>query len=131
MVDIDKAYHLRAIEKDMGYTQAVKAGDFLFISGCVSWDQDGNPTNVGDMAGQLTAIYADIGKILKDHGLDPTDVVKETVYCTDYDKFAEVASIRTEFYGLQAGPAATGVEIKRLAHTDFLIEIEAIAYFNR
>ena len=131
MVDIDKAYHLRAIEKDMGYTQAVKAGDFLFISGCVSWDGEGTPIHVGDMAGQLRAIYADIGRTLKDHGLDPTDIVKETIFCTDFDKFFEAASIRSDFYGNQDPPAATGVQITRLVNSDFVIEVEATAYFNR
>ncbi|ARR56024.1 hypothetical protein HY78_22515 [Rhizorhabdus wittichii DC-6] len=131
MVDIDKAFRLRPIEDDYGFSQAVRAGDFLFISGSVSWDNDGTPTNVGDMGAQMRSIYVDIGKTLKHHGLDPTDIVKETIYVTDMDKFFEGAQARADFYQGVVPPAATGVEINRLVNTDFMIEIEAIAYFNR
>lgn len=131
MVDIDKAFNLRAIEKDFGFSQAVRAGDFLFLSGSVSWDENAVPIHVGDMIGQLRAIYADIGRTLKHHGLDPTDVVKETIFCTDFDKYFEAASVRSEFYQGVVPPAATGVEVTRLVNTDLLIEIELIAYFNR
>jgi len=131
MVDIDKAFRLRAIEQDLGYSQAVRAGDFLFVSGSVSWDADGNATHIGDMAGQMRSIYADIGKTLKHHGLDPTDVVKETIYVADMAKFLENAQPRADFYEGLIPPASTGVEITRLVNTDFLLEIEVIAHFNR
>jgi len=131
MVDIDKAFHLREIEKDLGFSQAVRAGDFLFVSGSVSWDDTATPTHVGDMAGQMRAIYADIGKTLKHHGLDPTDVVKENIYCLDFDQFIENAQPRTDFYQGVIPPAATGVEVRRLVNKDLLLEVEVIAYFNR
>lgn len=131
MVDIDRTYRMRAIENTLGFSQAVRAGDFLFISGSVSWDQDGNATNPGDMAGQMRAIYADVGKTLKHHGLDPNDVVKETIFVTDFEQFFAGASARAEFYHGLVPPAATAVEVRRLVNPEFLIEIEVTAFFNR
>jgi 2-iminobutanoate/2-iminopropanoate deaminase len=123
-----QVYHRRAVEKDFNFCQAVKAGEFLFVSGCISWDQDGAAIDAGDWAAQVDNIYTEIGEILSEHGLSASDVVKETVYCLDMDAFAQASGRRAEFYDSESPPSATWVEVTRLVNPDFLAEVEVMAY---
>ncbi|MBO6527547.1 RidA family protein [Erythrobacter sp.] len=123
-----KIYHRRAVERDFNFCQAVKAGDFLFVSGCISWDEEGSATDVGDWAAQVDNIYTEIGEILSEHDLSASDVVKETVYCLDMDAFAEASGRRASFYDPQSPPSATWIEVTRLVNPDFLAEVEVMAY---
>ena len=54
------------------------------------------------------------------------DLVKTTTFVTDIDEFFRHADIRMEYFG-PALPTSTTVEVRRLAHVDFLVEVEAIA----
>lgn len=124
-------YNRRGLEKRVGYSQAVLAGDYLFISGCVSWDMDGNVLHAGDFASQVEAVYADIDATLKAHGMDTSDVVKETVFTTDMEALVAANHKRMEHYKLATPPASTWVEIKRLVHPDLLVEVEITAFKRR
>jgi 2-iminobutanoate/2-iminopropanoate deaminase len=126
-----QVFNRRDLEKSVGYSQAILAGDFLFISGCVSWDKDGNPLHAGDFASQVETVYADIDATLKAHGMDASNVVKETVYTTDMEAMIAANSKRTAYFKDVAPPASTWVEIKRLAHPDLLLEVEITAYKKR
>ena len=125
----DQVYHKRELEKDYCYAQAVKAGNTLYISGCVSWDTDGNVIGEGDMGAQGAAAYTDIKEALEAHGGTFQNVVKETVFTTDMDALEENNHIRTQFY-TDAGsgpPASTWIGCTRLADTGMMIEVECIA----
>jgi 2-iminobutanoate/2-iminopropanoate deaminase len=126
-----QAYNRRDLEKTVGYSQAILAGDYLFISGCVSWDLDGNPLHPGDFASQVDKVYADIDATLKAHGMDAANVVKETIYTRDMEGLIAANSKRMEYYRHVAPPSSTWVEITRLVHLDLLIEIEITAFKNR
>jgi 2-iminobutanoate/2-iminopropanoate deaminase len=123
-----RAYNRRDLEKRVGYSQAVLAGDYLFISGCVSWDMNGNPLHAGDFASQIEAVYADIDATLKAHDMDAGHVVKETIYTTDMDALIAANPRRLKYYRDSAPPASTWVEIQRLVHPDLLLEIEVTAF---
>ena len=132
MIPADQAFRMRAIEKEWAFCQAVRAGDFLFIAGTVSWDADANPINLGDMTAQMRAIYADIDASLKHYGLGPADVVKENLFCTDMDKFNDAFHVRIDFYkGVESPATGTAVEISRLIKPGLMLEIEMIAYFSK
>lgn len=131
MADIDKVYNRRELETAFGFSQSVRAGPFLFLSGCVSWDADGNPLHVGDLEGQVDAIYTEIEATLKVSGLDPNDIVKETVFCRDIDALMATNARRLQFYQRTTPPASTWVQVERLAHPDLLLEVEVIAFINR
>jgi 2-iminobutanoate/2-iminopropanoate deaminase len=126
-----QVYNRRKLEKSIGYSQAIQAGDYLFISGCVSWDMEGNPLHIGDFASQVETVYADIDATLKAHGLDARDIVKETVYTTDMEALVAANPKRMEYYRSVSPPASTWVEIKRLAHPDLLLEVEITAFKKR
>lgn len=126
-----QVYNRRGLEKAAGYSQAILAGDFLFISGCVSWDMEGNPLHAGDFVSQVGAVYADIDATLKAHGMDAGDVVKETIYTRDMEGLVAANPRRMEYYRHVAPPASTWVEITRLVHPDLLLEVEVIAVKRR
>jgi 2-iminobutanoate/2-iminopropanoate deaminase len=131
MANLAQAYNRRDLEKHVGYSQAVLAGDYLFISGCVSWDTKGNPLHAGDFASQLETVYADIDATLKAHGMDAGNVVKETVYTTDMDALVAANPRRVKYYQHATPPASTWVQITRLVHPDLLLEVEITAFSKR
>ncbi len=72
-----RAYNRRDLERRVGYSQAILAGDYLFISGCVSWDLQGNPLHAGNFESQVEAVYADIDVTLKAHGMTASNVARK------------------------------------------------------
>jgi reactive intermediate/imine deaminase len=111
------------------YTDAVLAGDLLFISGCVP--VDGNGTLVaGDVVAQARQVFANIGAVLEAVGAEFADVVKVTVFLVDVDDRRAVNTVRQEVFG-SARPASTLVEVSRLAVPGALIEVEAVAVVAR
>jgi 2-iminobutanoate/2-iminopropanoate deaminase len=108
------------------YTDAVRAGDLLFVSGCVSLDERGNVVGEGDVVVQARQVFANIGLILDAAGASFADVVKVTHYLTNIDDRTMINPVRQEFFG-PARPASTLVEVSRLVLPEFLIEVEAVA----
>ncbi len=108
------------------YTDAVRAGDLLFVSGCVSVDAEGNLVGVGDVVAQARQVFANIGLALAAAGASFADVVKVTTFLTDIDDRARINPVRQEVFG-DARPASTLVEVSALVLPEFLIEVEAVA----
>jgi 2-iminobutanoate/2-iminopropanoate deaminase len=107
------------------YTDAVRAGDLLFVSGCVPVDGDGNLVP-GDVAAQAQQVFANIGAVLDAAGASFADVVKVTVFLLDVDDRQAVNAVRQEVFG-ETRPASTLVEVSRLAIPGARIEVEAVA----
>jgi 2-iminobutanoate/2-iminopropanoate deaminase len=108
------------------YTDAVRAGDLLFVSGCVPTDADGNVVGGDDVAAQARKTLENIGVILGRAGATFADVVKVTVFLTDIDDRPKINPVRQEIFG-DARPASTLIEVSRLAIPGIKIEIEAVA----
>ena len=120
-------FHLNQYERDFGYSQAVLIDKTLYISGSVAADQNGRLVAAGDMAGQMRAAYANIGRTLAAHGVGFDEVVKETVYTTDMDAFLKATDLRFEFYDKERLPTTSWVQVQRLVDRGFLVEIEVVA----
>ncbi|WP_404420379.1 RidA family protein [Nibricoccus sp. IMCC34717] len=113
-------FHLNEkMEKDIGFCQAVRVGNLLFISGSVG---------AGEMPAAIRQVMEELKATLQAHGLTFKDVVKETVYATDLDRFIENSAIRRDYYG-DVFPAATWLGVKRLYVPELVVEIELIAAF--
>lgn len=121
------SYNIRPVEKVIKYSHAIKSNSRLYISGTVSWDQDGKPTHAGDMRQQIQAVYREIAKTLNENGFDVSDIVKEVIYTVDIDALAANSEVRGQFYNNGEPPAATWVEVRRLIHPDMLLEVEVVA----
>jgi 2-iminobutanoate/2-iminopropanoate deaminase len=130
MPTLDQIYHKRPeLEKGIYYAQTCKAGNMLYVSGCVSWDAEGNIIGAGDMKAQVTQVYTDLKETLEANGVSLQNVIKETVFTTDMDALVANNDIRTRFYteAESAPPAATWIGCSRLVDPEMLLEIECIA----
>lgn len=115
------------LEKDYGYTHAVKIGDDLKISGAVSMNDSGIIVAPGNMEQQMKNCYKDLEKILQHYGYTFDDVVGENVYTTNMKEFIKTSGFRNSIYKKQF-PTGTWLEVKGLAIDGQLIEIDMEAH---
>ncbi|GIM45207.1 endoribonuclease [Collibacillus ludicampi] len=108
------------------YSQAIKAGDFLFLSGQIPVNPETNEVVENDIVVQTRQVMRNIQAILEKEGLTFENIVKTTIFVKDLSMFATVNEEYGKFLG-DHRPARSTVEISRLPK-DVLIEIEAIAY---
>lgn len=108
------------------YTDAVRWGDLLFVSGCAAIDADGNVFAPGDIAAQARKVHECLGAALTAAGTDFSHVLKVTVFLTDMSDRHAVNELRKEFFG-DARPASTLVQMSALIFPELLVEIEAVA----
>jgi reactive intermediate/imine deaminase len=111
------------------FSQAVKVGPMIFVSGQLARDAAGHVVGKGDMAAQTRQVIANLRAVLRAAGADLRHVVKLTAFMTDMGRAGEAWAVRTEAFA-ERPPASTGVEVSGLTHPDFLIEMEAIAVID-
>jgi len=99
----------------------------VFISGCLSWDQNGDPVAISNLTEQVRNVYGELQSILQELRLSFSDVLKETVFCRSMDGMVAAAEVRAEFLAGHSPIASTWVEINRLVNPELLVEIEMIA----
>ena len=78
------------------------------------------------MARQIRQVGENLAIALATAGVGAEHLVKTTTYVTDIGKFFKYSEIRAEIFG-QNLPTSTTVEVRRLAHPDLMVEIDAIA----
>jgi len=107
------------------YSQGVKAGGFLFLSGQIALDPQTMAVVPGDAAAQTEQAMKNMKAALASQGLDFSDVVKTTVFIKDMNEFKRINEVYGRFF-VKDAPARSCVEVARLPK-DVLVEIEAIA----
>jgi enamine deaminase RidA (YjgF/YER057c/UK114 family) len=115
-------------ETAIGYSRAVRAGDFIYVTGTVGLEADGrySPTVKGQTRRALEIIIASIEAL----GGKASDVVRTRIFVTEIDKWREVGEVHREFFD-QVRPALTMVQVARLIDTAALVEIEADALIHQ
>jgi 2-iminobutanoate/2-iminopropanoate deaminase len=108
------------------FTDAVRAGGFVFLSGFVPVDAEGRLVGGDDVVAQVRQVFANLGAVLDAAGATFADVVKVTVYLTDISDRARINPVRQEVFG-DTRPASTLVEIGALVVPGAKVEIDAIA----
>ncbi len=108
------------------YTDAVRAGDLLFVSGCVPVDGEGRLVGGDDVVAQARQVLVNVGAVLAAAGATFADVVKVTVYLTDIADRAAINPVRQEVFG-ETRPASTLVEVSALAIPGAKLELDAVA----
>ena len=108
------------------YTDAVRAGGLLFVSGLVPVDAAGKLVGEGDVVEQTRQIFRNMELVLRAGGCSFDDVVKLTTFLLDVNDRARINPVRQEVFG-DARPASTLVEVSALAVPGALLEIEAVA----
>ncbi len=112
------------------YTDAVRAGGLLFVSGIVPVDAGGKLVGAGDVVEQARQVFRNLELVLGAAGCSAADVAKVTVFLLDVDDRARINPVRREFFD-DARPASTLVEVSALAVPGALLEIEAVAALPR
>jgi 2-iminobutanoate/2-iminopropanoate deaminase len=111
------------------FTDAVQAGDLLFVSGVVPVDVNRELVGGDDVVAQARAVFANMRDVLAAAGCTFADVVKVTVFLTDIGDRALVNPVRQEVFG-DARPASTLVEISALVIPGARIEVDAVALIS-
>jgi 2-iminobutanoate/2-iminopropanoate deaminase len=117
---------LPEIENSMAFTQAIKTGDTIYVSGTVGIDENGKFVSPNSMEAQLLQIYANIEKTLAHFGASLDHVVAETVYVIDIEDYRRIG-IKRRIYANRTPPTSTAIQISALAFPELLAEISAVA----
>jgi 2-iminobutanoate/2-iminopropanoate deaminase len=116
------------VNKTLGYSQAVRAGNLLFVSGQVAVDERGQTIGIGDARAQARQVLANLRNALEAGGSDLRSVARLTTYATSLGMLTALREVRHEVFGpLGHFPASTFVAITSLAKPEYLVEIEAVA----
>ena len=107
------------------YSQAVKAGNLMFISGQIPVDPATGEVVEANIQAQATQSLTNLKAILNEAGTNMGAVVKTTVFLKNMDDFAEMNAVYKSFFDTDC-PARSAVQVAKLPK-DVLVEIEAIA----
>jgi 2-iminobutanoate/2-iminopropanoate deaminase len=107
------------------YTDAVRFGDLLFVSGIIAVDKDLKLVGGDDVVAQTRCIFENMKQVLAAAGATFADVLKVTVFLVDVNDRVKINKVRQEYFGL-ARPASTLIGVRELALPGVKVEIEAI-----
>jgi 2-iminobutanoate/2-iminopropanoate deaminase len=110
------------------YSQAVRAGQLLFVSGQVPLDPATGEIVAGDIAAQTRRVFENLGAVLQAGGRSFADVVRTTVFLADMNDFAAVNQVYGTYFA-EPYPARATVQVARLPK-DARVEIDVIASFD-
>jgi 2-iminobutanoate/2-iminopropanoate deaminase len=108
------------------YSQAIKAGNTVYVSGQIPLDAAGQPVGTGDVSAQTHQVLKNLTAVLAAAGLALTDVVKCSIFVKDLGNFAIINQIYGTYFDEATAPARETVEVSRLPR-DVEVEISCIA----
>ena len=111
------------------YSQAVRAGNMLFISGQIPLDPASGKLVDGGVEVQTARVMESLGAVLSAAGADFSKVVRTTIFLSDLENFTKVNAVYERSFAGSQPPARACVEVSRLPR-DVAVEIDAIAYLG-
>lgn len=113
-------------EPRIGFSRAVRAGNFVSVSGTAPIGPDRKTVAPGNPSGQARRCFEIIRAALEEAGSSLADVIRTRIYLTRIEDWEEVAEVHGEFFrGIR--PASTLIMVTRFIEPDWLVEIEADA----
>lgn len=113
------------------FSQATTArgGKLVFISGQVSWDENGKVVHAGDLRKQTEQTFENLKLALEEAGASFDNLVKLTIFVKNIDetKWRTISEVRKGYLSKEKPPASTMIGVPGLVLEDLLIEIEGIA----
>lgn len=107
------------------YSQAIKAGNFLFVSGQIAIEKSSGQLRTVDIETETRQVMYNLGEILKAAGMTFSNVVKCSIFLRDMEQFTTVNKIYASYFGSMP-PARETVEVSRLPK-DVRVEISCVA----
>ena len=111
------------------YSQAVVAGDMMFVSGQIPVVPTTGEVAEGSIQAQAVQVFENIGAILREAGKDFSDVVKTTVLLADINDFSLVNQIYAKYFTTDPLPARAAFQVAALPK-HVMIEVEVIVYMG-
>jgi len=111
------------------YSQAIRAGHFVFLYGQIPLDPATGQVVAGDIGEQTHQVLKNLGAVLEAAGSSYSGVVKTTVYLADMGEFSVMNEIYATYFSSPA-PARATVQAARLPR-DVRVEIDAVAYLGK
>jgi 2-iminobutanoate/2-iminopropanoate deaminase len=118
-------YSSQAPEPIGPYSQAIMAGNMLFISGQIAIHKSSGQMITSNITDETAQVMANLNEILKSAGMDFSHVVKSTIFLKDMNNFPKVNDVYGQYFKTQP-PARETVEVSRLPK-DVNVEISCIA----
>lgn len=116
-------------ESIVGYSRAVKVGNYVHVAGTTSVDENGKLVGKDDPYAQTKQILKIIEVALAEAGATMKDVVRSRIFVTDISQWQAVGKAHGEVFA-EIRPAATMLEVKALISPDLMVEIEVDAYIE-
>lgn len=108
------------------YSQAIQAGNTVYVSGQIALNATGQLVGEGDVAAQTHQVMRNIQAVLGAAGLTLAHVVKTSIFVKDLGNFGLINDIYGSYFSAEYAPARETVEVARLPK-DVLVEISCIA----
>jgi 2-iminobutanoate/2-iminopropanoate deaminase len=113
-----------------GYSHGVLDGEYVFLAGQVACDRADDKAVLGDIEAETRDAMDLLGAALAEFGLTHADLVRTTIYMTDFDDFEKMNAVYSSYFAKNRMPARTAVEVNRL-FGGAAIEIDGIAKVRR
>ncbi|MCX4705283.1 RidA family protein [Streptomyces sp. NBC_01373] len=126
MATIDAFNHNVPAESDFGYSQAIRSGELIHISGQLAFDEAGEFLHAGDFTAQLKQTYANTDKVLEHYGVTRNQVVSQTLYVVNLRQNAAATAEGNLAYFGDHRPASTVLGVTELTLPGQAIEISFV-----